>query len=110
MTIGCMTARQSMLRLEVAAKSQQHKQLPVTEQHLNFLIMRRQVAGRIAAVLVLPAPLIPRRGQLVGCQCTAARCEAASDDNASFTIPALVALQHLGMHGDVLYAKGTAII
>ena len=85
------------------------RRVPVTEQHLNLLIVRRQVAGRIAAVLVLPAPLISRRGQLVGCQGTAARCKAASDDNASLTIPALVALQHLGMHGDVLYAKWTAI-
>ena len=70
---------------------------PVTEQHLHLLIVRRQVACWVAAVLVLPAPLIPSWGELVGCQGAATWSEAACDDDAALSIPALVALQHLGM-------------
>ena len=64
--------------------------------------MRRQVASGIAAVLILSAPLIASRGELVGSQGAAARRETAGDDNAPFPVPALVALQHLGMHGHIL--------
>ena len=65
--------------------------------------MRRQVASWVAAVLVLPAPLVASRGELVGSEGAAARREAAGDDNASLAVPALVALQHLGMHGHILH-------
>ena len=74
----------------------------VTEKHLNLLIMRRQVASWVAAVLVLPAPLISPRGELVSSEGAAARGKTACNDNAALTIPALVALQHLGMCCHVL--------
>ena len=75
---------------------------PVTQQHLNLLIMRRQVASWIAAVLILSAPLIASRGELVGSERAAARRKTAGDHNATLPVPALVALQHLGMHGHIL--------
>ena len=54
--------------------------------------MGRQVASWIAAVLILPAPFIAARRELVGSQGAAAWCETAGDHNAPFAIPALVAL------------------
>jgi len=64
--------------------------------------VRRQVASWVAAVLILPAPLIARGSELVGSESAAARGEAAGDHNTPLAVPALVALQHLGMHGDIL--------
>lgn len=76
---------------------------PVTEQHLDLLIVGRQVPRGVAAVFILPAPLVPRGSELVGSQGAAARREAAGDHNAPLPIPALVALQHFGMHCHILY-------
>ena len=85
---------------------------PVTEQHLDLLIVGRQVPRGVAAVFILPAPLIPGGSELVGSQSAAARREAAGDHNAPLPVPALVALQHLGMHCHVLYqaARGHAAL
>ena len=74
----------------------------VTEKHLNLLIVGGQVASWVAAVFVLPAPLVPPRSQLVRSQSAAARSETACDDNAALSIPALVALKHLGMSCHIL--------
>lgn len=66
--------------------------LPVTQQHLNLLIMGRQVASRIAAVLILPAPFVATGCKLVGRQGAAAWRETTGDHDTPFTVPALVAL------------------
>ena len=76
--------------------------LPIAEQHLDLLIMRRQVASWIAAVLVLPTPLVAPGCELVSCEGATAWCETAGDDYAALPIPALVALQHLSVHSHIL--------
>ena len=50
----------------------------VGEQHLDALVVRRQVAFRVVSLVgVLSAPLVAGGGQLVGRQRTRTGCEAA---------------------------------
>lgn len=78
---------------------------PVAQQHLHFLVVRRLVAcGVLPRVLCLASPLVASRRELVGRQGARAWREGAGDDHAPLTVPALVALQHLGVMHDVLRA------
>ena len=84
--------------------------LPVAQQHLHFLVVCWLVAGRVlAGFLGLPAPLIAPGCELVGCQRARPWSEGAGDCHAAFSIPALVALQHLGVLDNVLQ-EGSANI
>lgn len=83
---------------------------PVAEEHLDLLIVGGEVTlGVGAGILVLSAPLVPRRRQLVGRQRAGARSEGAGDDHAALAIPALVGLQHLGMRCHILQQCTTVL-
>ena len=75
----------------------------VRQQHLHLLVVSREVPVRVGAVvLVLAAPLIALRGELVGCEGARARREGAGNQHATLAVPGLVCLQELGVRCDVL--------
>mmetsp|Transcript_31891 Transcript_31891/g.87333 ORF Transcript_31891/g.87333 Transcript_31891/m.87333 type:complete len:766 (-) Transcript_31891:1916-4213(-) len=63
----------------------------VGQQHLDLLVVRRQVAVRVGArVAVLPAPLVARGRELVRGQRDGAGRERGGDDDGALAVPRLV--------------------
>ena len=79
---------------------------PVRQDHLDPLVVRGHVAlGIVAPVRVLPPPLEPARGQLVGREGHGPRGEAARDDHGPLAVPGRVVRHDLGVGRDVLGNK-----
>ena len=75
----------------------------VGQQHLHFLIMRRQISlGIVALIGVLSAPLKPAGRELVRREGARAGREAARHDDGPFAVPRGVVGHDFGVGGDVL--------
>ncbi len=59
----------------------------------------------VSRVLVVPAPFITRRSQLVSSEGAGTRGEATGDDNGPLTIPRRVLCHDFSMSGDILWRE-----
>mmetsp|Transcript_3880 Transcript_3880/g.8479 ORF Transcript_3880/g.8479 Transcript_3880/m.8479 type:complete len:202 (+) Transcript_3880:644-1249(+) len=74
----------------------------VREEHLNLLIVRRQVAVRVGArVAVLPAPFVATGGEFVGGQRDGSRREGAREHDRALAVPRLVLRHDARVRGHV---------
>ena len=115
--IEILRVGQLQLVLDLVVKSHAHEvivpralsghhekaQEAIGEQHLHFLVVRRQIAlGVVALVRVLLAPLEARRRELVGRERDGAGRERTRDDYGLLAVPRHVVRHDFGVDAHVL--------
>ena len=101
--VGVVTDAHEIVVPRALARHHEEAEELVRQQHLDSLVVRREVAlGVVATISVLLAPLETAGRQLVGHQRARAGRETGRDDHSLLAVPGGVVGHHLGMRRYVL--------